>query len=1257
MHSGNDASAQRAQTKARTPTPYRKKRLRQTGRHERQGNWGMEITHGGNGMSAQRGHRLNAEGAQTKPRTHGVRLTERKGDGRQGASKGGDEAGQKNMLSFWVTQLSNNHAKCSYPMQTWVATGNAALASNLNPQLSKALSPARTKPKPKPKPRTKTKPPAQPDAATDNDASQVRRGRSRKKTSGDDAPAGSAVVRTITVNVASKLITRSQLPDAPHRASVPPASPPRPRAKPTGGKKVPPSDNLADDPFNLASRPTARPREVETDGGQTYIEIDDDQEYDYTPPVKTEPIDCEDLNTQTYIEFDENQEPDDAFGGFAYHASSPHPRPCHHSADPMSRAHSPDPQVPAPQTPSRPHSADTRSPPRQSPPPGRCTISALSPPRSRGRSPSRTLSAARGQSPSQELSATRGRSRTIHRGTALPSRTESEDALLRSPRLPPPRHASKSLPPSSPLRIEESKDSASDNDYSKQQAEKQHTLDKRAARGYTNPAGSEEDEADDLRDLEDQIEANGLEEEDLPNLREKKRQEKKGTTATKRNKGKGKAVAGEKTSKKKGKESAAGEDTLDDVDGDGDGDSKGARKSGPIPTPIREGLINAYDSYLGQVKALAKECGKSPDTLHRSVGSKVKGMKRPSPWNLYQSYHSEAHPQPDDMTGEDYNALCNVRFRVLGCEVTKDLDLFYTAMPEIKEWNDKTMANATAEWRDKGTFKAKVTKAMKPLIGLPLTAMFQSRLVSQTMGVHVWGFVIDTGGQASFMWGATDEFKTLLTEYESTLTEGMMDYQHILGHIAMEKRARNGGPPVMGLLRPQELVSKEGEGQRDAQRRLFARIMSTMLARSLTAAGSPPPAPAKFKMVWGPKFLDLAYKNLFKLVNYPTVLTDLQFVIGGDFRLKKIGIAQYKEFMPALEKAQLNSRDDDDDDDDVMMMVPWEDAEKEMSPEEQREIALVSTVNGKTLKAVKDSKAYNDSIAKECAPPVPKKSKSRRSRSCSRCSPSRSRSRARPLPAARERSPVATQGHRQGLHAPSCHTAPLRHEEYEPSRYSRDDQYMRPRVAMPPSGESLGWNTPVIRWLRYLDLAPLLRATATTNAHHRQPVQDLHGTFTPSAHHLPSGPRTPNTIHPNTHHPRTVLLLREPTTITVPQLHLPTPGLPGMSLSGSQLEVIPEVRPAKHKREVEDAEPEPVARPEPKLYKCHFNIPGGLTKVFYATGFEPVASHTRADRYTLICHDTNRYARLPDKLTLVLASEGDRAQYESEIQIHGLDGP
>ncbi|KAJ7484360.1 hypothetical protein FB451DRAFT_1392918 [Mycena latifolia] len=1049
--------------------------------------------------------------------------------------------------------------------------------STRNPQLSKALSPARTKPKPKP--RTKTKPPAQPDAVTDNDAGQVRRGRSRKKTSGDDVPAGSAVV-----------------PDTPRRASVPPASPPRPRAKPMGGKKVPPSDNLADDLFNLASRPTARPREVETDGGQTYIEIDDDQEYDYTPPSQTM------LSEALRITL---RRPTLALVIILRTLRPERIRQIPKRLLPKLLA-APTPLTPAHLPTNRHHLADVPSLP-------------------------------------------------YHLLIAV---AESEDALLRSPRLPPPRRASKSLPPSSPPRVEESEDSASDDDYGKQQAEKQRTLDKRAARGYTNPAGSEEDEADDLRDLEDQIEANGLEEEDLPNPREKKwqgkRQEKKGTTATKRNKGKGKAVAGEKTSKKKGKgkekESAAGEDALDDVDGDGD--SEGARKSGPIPAPIRECLINAYDSYLGQVKALAKECGKSPDTLHRSVGSKVKGMKRPSPWNLYQSYHSEVHPQPDDMTGEDYNALCNARFRALGREVTKDLDSFYTAMPEIKEWNDKTMANATAKWRDKGTFKAKVTKAMKPLIG-------QARLVSQTMGVHVWGFVIDTGGQASFMWGATDEFKTLLTEYESTLTEGMMDYQHILGHIAMEKRACNGGPPVMGLLRPQELVSKEGEGQRDAQRRLFARIMSTMLARSLTAAGSPPPAPAKFKMVWGPKFLDLAYKNQFKLVNYPTVLADLQFVIGGDFGLKKIGIAQYKEFMPALEKAQLNSRDDDNDAD-VMMMVPWEDAEKEMSPEEQRKIALISTVNGKTLKAVKDSKAYNNSIAKERAPPVPKKSKSRRSRSRSRRSPSRSRSRARPLPAARERSPVAT----QGLRAPSRHTAPLRHEEYELSRYSRDDQYMRPRVAMPPSGESLGRNTPVIRWLRYLDLAPLLRAMATTNAHHRQPwptypehhpsprraasrTDYYHRAATPppyarSSRHV-SGSHAEDEERP-AKRPRTQ--------------DRQGPSQSGSRVpSGSRLEVIPEVRPAKRKREVEDAEPEPVARPEPKLYKCRFNIPGGLTKVFYATGFEPVASHTRADRYTLICHDTNRYAHLPDKLTLVLASEGDRARYESEIQIHGLDGP
>lgn len=88
---------------------------------------------------------------------------------------------------------------------------------------------------------------------------------------------------------------------------------------------------------------------------------------------------------------------------------------------------------------------------------------------------------------------------------------------------------------------------------------------------------------------------------------------------------------------------------------------------------------------------------------------------------------------------------------------------------------------------------------------------------------------------------------------------------------------------------------------------------------------------AAFKMTWASRFLDLAWKYQFRIINYPAALRDANQIIGSSsFDLKKIGVAQFQEFVPALTKAnRIHTGDDDDDDDseggDAMAMVSWED--------------------------------------------------------------------------------------------------------------------------------------------------------------------------------------------------------------------------------------------------------------------------------------------------------------------------------------------
>jgi hypothetical protein len=86
------------------------------------------------------------------------------------------------------------------------------------------------------------------------------------------------------------------------------------------------------------------------------------------------------------------------------------------------------------------------------------------------------------------------------------------------------------------------------------------------------------------------------------------------------------------------------------------------------------------------------------------------------------------------------------------------------------------------------------------------------------------------------------------------------------------------------------------------------------------------------KMTWNRKFLDLAWEHKFRIINYPTALEDISQIIGSNsFDLKKIGLTQYKEFMPAMEKANMprpeegEQDEQDEQDEDAMQIVRWDD--------------------------------------------------------------------------------------------------------------------------------------------------------------------------------------------------------------------------------------------------------------------------------------------------------------------------------------------
>ncbi|KAJ6524063.1 hypothetical protein DFH09DRAFT_1096225 [Mycena vulgaris] len=833
---------------------------------------------------------------------------------------------------------------------------------------------------------------------------------------------------------------------------------------------------------------------------------------------------------------------------------------CRQSADACSRHQRPHSHSQSScSSPPRPHLADARSPSRKEATDNENDkTSHASPARSRSR---RAGSHSPSPSPARHNEICRDRSRRLETRPASPPsrppRPASVDSVILSPRLPP---RWKSLPPSSPPAHLESEFKDSEDDYETTQAKIQKILDKQAARGRPTPPTVEEEDLEDLEDFKKKA----------AEARKKQRMSRKPRKATK---GKGKATSVDSTNDE---EAADGDDEL--------------HKAGPVPAAIKECLAAAHESFLAEVAALAKECGKSPNTLHQLVGSVIKTT---------------------------FKTVC-----ALPEDELNNPDAVYTAIPWLKAWHDKLMTNATLQWRDNGTFKAKMQKGMQPIVQ-------QCHAMYDSFGVHVWGFVIDLDGQASFMFGTTDEFKAVRTEMMNLKRRGGLDSE--LGPTVVET--------VVGLMTG-DVEEKEGEAARDMFRCVLGNILSHQLEVFGVARGIVEPQKnKKFKMMWGPKLLDFLFKARCRVVNYPPALEDVGRQMGGSFNLKKISLVTYKGFVPAMQKANQQMQEGKEPGEDVMGIVLWDAAEMARSLEDQRDIALVTAVDGRTLLSVKHSMVYDTSVADEVKATAPRGKRGPRAGSRSRLAswpPPHFRSLLFPhaLPDSRGQS-HCRDGRSQ---SPRWHDATHLVEYGAPSgsgaRGRRDhwDEYADGRRAysghrdeyperpLPPRADfhwphaEAGPSSHLVEDMVY---PPAQGAPLERHYFRRTPSPPARGgafTKNPLGRSLFPTPRAGSSRagHSEVHRPREEVRDERSHQTSV-----------------------------KRRREIGDAKGESAIKRQweensdatAPLYKCRFNVKAP-TLVFYAKGFQRMERNTRADRATIICREGQEYRRQAELFTL-----------------------
>ncbi|KAJ6553760.1 hypothetical protein DFH09DRAFT_1318783 [Mycena vulgaris] len=750
--------------------------------------------------------------------------------------------------------------------------------------------------------------------------------------------------------------------------------------------------------------------------------------------------------------------------------------------------------------------------------------------------------------------------------------------------------------PGLPHLKSESEDS--EDNYEATQAKIQKILDKQAARGRPMPPTVEEEDLEDLDDFDKEVAGARK----TPRVSRKTR---KGM------KGKGKATSVDSTDD----EEAA------DSDNDDDGDNK-----------------------LHKVAALAKECGKSPNTLHQLVGSVIKTTCASSPWNIYQQWHAETHLKATEMSTKDYNTLACDSFKTTCTDELNDPDAVYTAIPWLKEWHHKLMTNATLQWWDNGKFEVKVQKGMQPIVQ-------QCRLMYGSFGVHVWGFVIDPDGQASFMSGATDEFKAVRTEMMKLKRRGGLNSEL--------------GPTVVGLMTG-DVEEKEGEAACNMFRHVLGNILSHQLelfgvARSIVE----PQKNKKFKMMWGPKLLDFLFKARCRVVNYPPALEDIGQQMGGSFNLKKISLVTYKAFAPAMQKANQQMQEGKELGEDVMEILLWDLAEMAQSLKDQLDIAPVTAMKSRPQRR-------RESVARTLAlaPALPPGLRLTFGPGCTL---------APALPPAPGRT-----------HAPAF--PPTLRLAFGPGR-----THAPVRLAPVPPTSSL---TPVVNHIAATAvLAPIPPTPSPTPM-----VNHIATTAVPN---LQAG-RMPPTLW-DMEHPQALVLVVNVITGTSTQMDVLTLGTVTSTLSARCLHALTfightprhtigatllllatlssglrgaftknplgcSLSPTPHagslraghsevhcpRKEVHDERPHQSSWEEnpdaaAPLYKCRYNVKA-LTQVFYAKGLQRTERNARADRATIICREGQEYGRLQAGLTPILALLLDTERYYKEIVTHRLEG-
>ncbi|KAJ6606680.1 hypothetical protein DFH09DRAFT_1299890 [Mycena vulgaris] len=422
--------------------------------------------------------------------------------------------------------------------------------------------------------------------------------------------------------------------------------------------------------------------------------------------------------------------------------------------------------------------------------------------------------------------------------------------------------------------------------------------------------------------------------------------------------------------------------------GDNDEDSGKTHCSGPLSAATKEAADALAQAFHSGIEDLARESGKSAQTIHRSLGTLLQPQRRPSAWNVFQRWYN--HPdgcdakKPDDMSKVEWGRQTAEQYKtkfLSGLDGEATSDRVFAHMPWLHAWVDEQRDAAIKYRIDQGAFGGDINKVATMVTKL-LT------LANAELGVHRFGFLVDTKDSKSCAFTGSDVVtelgkqgglytKKILKEYENKI--GFMESQ-------MCQRGKSSGvsapPPSVGGDSATEdggdspvsgswvWLSFEKKFRRDVARSFVKDSLVVDQVQILLRRGDITEKDAHtYHMHW--TWADHAWANQFRIVGWLDMMTGAGQYPQKNFTQTTFSTEQLRLILPPMEKVLgcpellQNAKVDTSK---RLRVVEWTEEEKNLPLPEQYDVPLVTTVNGSVLLKVAGSRKYV--IASGYKPPV-----------------------------------------------------------------------------------------------------------------------------------------------------------------------------------------------------------------------------------------------------------------------------------------------